>query len=267
MAARKKTKANSSRDGNRFMVNAAPATQYILRLLNSGGRDLDSVENKTIRVTLSNRRARVNRLFRRAVLPDLAAPSLLLGGRLAIDFANIPSYPGAPAQHLSWEELILFLEASRIVSAERGANLLALSGSEPDAAQTLLSRSTGLRNALRKAFSAIVRREGVSCEWVEPINQILRITEGHDELVSDGTSWKMEFMAREGGLDWLLAAIARSAAEIIVEGAQARLRVCSNPTCGLFFSDKSRTHRRRWCSMAICGNRHKVASFARRHTS
>ncbi len=50
---------------------------------------------------------------------DLVAPALLLGGRLSIDFANIPSYPGAPAQHLSWEELIAFLEASHIVSAER----------------------------------------------------------------------------------------------------------------------------------------------------
>ena len=192
---------------------------------------------------------------------------LLLGGRLAIDFANMPSYPGAPAHHLSWEELVVFLQTSRIVSAERGSNLLALSGTEPDAAQSLLSRSMCLRDALRKAFGALVRREGIAREWAEPINQILRITEGHDELVLNATSWKMEFQAREGGLDWLLAAIARSAAEIIVEGAQARLRMCSNPACGLFFSDNSRTHRRRWCSMAICGNRHKVASFARRRAS
>ena len=192
---------------------------------------------------------------------------LLLGGRLAIDFANMPSYPGAPAHHLSWEELVVFLQTSRIVSAERGSNLLALSGTEPDAAQSLLSRSMCLRDALRKAFGALVRREGIAREWAEPINQILRITEGHDELVLNATSWKMEFQAREGGLDWLLAAIARSAAEIIVEGAQARLRMCSNPACGLFFSDNSRTHRRRWCSMAVCGNRHKVASFARRRAS
>jgi len=122
-------------------------------------------------------------------------------------------------------------------------------------------------DALRKAFSAIVRKEPIAQEWSDPINQILRITEGHDELVFEGTSWKMEFKAREGGLDWLLAAVARSAAEIIVEGARARLRTCANPACGLFFSDKSRTHRRRWCSMAICGNRHKVSSFARRHAS
>jgi len=199
-------------------------------------------------------------------LPDLN-PTSLLGGRLAIDFANVPSYPGIPAQNLSWEELISFLEASRIVSAERGSSLLALSGSDPDAAQTLLSLSVRLRDALRKVFSAIVRKEGLPQQWTDPINQILRITEGHDELVFEGGAWKMEFRAREGGLDWLLAAIARSAAEIIVEGAQARLRICANPACGLFFSDKSRTHRRRWCSMAVCGNRHKAASFARRHAS
>ena len=197
--------------------------------------------------------------------PDFATPFPLLGGRLAIDFANIPSYPGAPAEHLSWEELIVFLRASQIVSSERGSSLLALSGSDPDAAQTLLSRSIRLRDALRKAFSAIVRKEAIAREWIEPVNEILRITEGHDEIVFAGNAWKMQFKAREESLDWLLAAIARSAAEIIVEGTQARVRVCANPGCGLFFSDKSRTRRRRWCSMAVCGNRQKVASFARRH--
>jgi predicted RNA-binding Zn ribbon-like protein len=190
----------------------------------------------------------------------------LLGGRLALDFANIPSYPAAPAHHLSWEELIVFLEASHIVSNERGSTLLALSGSEPDAAQTLLARSTDLRDSLRKIFSAMVRKEALAPDWTEPINRILRVTEGHDELVYADSGWKLEFVARESGLDWLLAAVARSAAEIIVEGAQARVRICANPVCGLFFSDHSRTHRRRWCSMAVCGNRNKVASFARRHT-
>jgi predicted RNA-binding Zn ribbon-like protein len=200
-------------------------------------------------------------------LPGSDSRLPLLGGRLALDFANIPSYPGAPAHHLSWEELIVFLQASRIVSPERGSTLLALSGSDPDAAQTLLSRSTDLRDSLRRIFGAMVRKEEIAPEWTEPINRILRITEGHDELVLAESGWKLEFIARESGLDWLLAAIARSAAETIVEGAQARLRICANPVCGLFFSDHSRTHRRRWCSMAVCGNRHKVASFARRHTS
>jgi len=191
----------------------------------------------------------------------------LLGGRLAVDFANAPSYPGAPFRELSWEELVSFLEVSRIVSRERSVMLLALSQTDPKTAHVLLSRATRLRNALREAFGAMVRKERVAGDWVEPINEVLRITEGHDELVQEEGAWKLEFIAREGGLEWLLAAVARSAAEILTEGADARIRVCANPGCGLFFCDTSRTHRRRWCSMAVCGNRHKVASFARRRAS
>jgi predicted RNA-binding Zn ribbon-like protein len=192
---------------------------------------------------------------------------VLLGGRLAVDFANAPSYPGSPDDDLTWEEFVTFLEASRIVSAERGAHLLELSQTNPKAAFAVLSRAVRLRDALRAALAAVVRGEAVARELGEPINEVLRITEGHDELVHDDGNWRLEFMAREGGLDWLLAAIARSAAEILVEGGKARVRKCANPACDLFFCDKSRTRRRRWCSMAICGNRQKVASFARRRAS
>jgi predicted RNA-binding Zn ribbon-like protein len=187
----------------------------------------------------------------------------LLGGRLAIDFANSATASGTS----NWDDLIRFLEASRVVSAERSAHLLLLPQSDPQAADALLSRATRLRKAVREIFAAVVRKEKVSGEWVEPVNEVLRITEGHDELVWDNGQWRLEFIAREGGLEWLLAAIARSAAEILVDGPAARLRLCANPSCGLFFSDMSRTRRRRWCSMALCGNRHKVAAFARRHSS
>lgn len=190
----------------------------------------------------------------------------LLAGRLAVDFANAPGHPAMALRSMSWEELVLFLEAADIVSPERGAQLMALPRTNVNAADHLLALATRLREGLRSAFGAIVRKERISRDWIQPINEILRITEGHDELTFDGR-WKLEFMAREQGLEWLLAAIARSAAEIIVEGPEARLRRCANPHCSLFFCDTSRTHRRRWCSMAVCGNRHKVKSFARRRAS
>jgi predicted RNA-binding Zn ribbon-like protein len=197
-------------------------------------------------------------------LPQASSIVVLLGGRLAVDFANAPSYPAAPDQELSWEEFVTFLEASHIVSTERSEELLTLSQTDPRAAYAVLSRALRLRDALRAAFSALVRNEPVRREWAEPINGVLRITEGHDELVQDDGRWRLEFVAREGGLDWLLAAIARSAAEILAEGSKARIRRCANPECELLFCDQSRTGRRRWCSMAICGNRQKVATFARR---
>jgi predicted RNA-binding Zn ribbon-like protein len=187
----------------------------------------------------------------------------LIGGRLSVDFVDVST----TASKLSWESLVAFLSAVRIVSSERGSQLLGLPQSDPQAAEELLQKARRLNGSLRLVFSAVVRKQPIAEKWIEPVNEILRITEGHDELVHEGGLWQMEFIAREAGLDWLLAAIARSAAEIIAEGAKARLRICANPHCGLFFYDESRTRRRRWCSMATCGNRSKVAAFARKHSS
>jgi predicted RNA-binding Zn ribbon-like protein len=193
--------------------------------------------------------------------PTLTKP--LLGGRLALNFVNTATF----SRELRWEELIAFLEASRIVSSERSARLLVLPQSDAKSADGLLQKSQRLRESLHRVFTAMVRKERIAREWIEPVNGVLRITEGHDELVQEDQSWRIEYIAREDGLDWLLAAIARSAAEIVVEGAKARIRLCANPRCGLFFYDASRTHRRRWCSMAACGNRNKVAAFARKHAN
>ena len=186
-----------------------------------------------------------------------------IGGRLALDFVN-----SVPLRtELAWEQLIAFLQSARIVTSERGGELLALNRSDFQAAESLLRKAERLAAGLRLAFDAVLHKQNVLREWIEPINEVLGITEGHDELVAADNAWEIQFVASESGLEWLLAAVARSAAEIIAEGPRARLRVCANPRCGLFFYDTSRTHRRRWCSMTVCGNRHKVAAFARRHAS
>jgi predicted RNA-binding Zn ribbon-like protein len=198
-------------------------------------------------------------------MPENVSDSLgsLIGGRLALDFANA----GSAKRPLSWEELILFLEATQVISSQRSALLLELPEHDPGGAQALLERASLLRSGVRQICTALIRREPPKAEHVQPVNEALRVTEGHDELVWSGGRWKIEFVARESGLEWLLAAIARSAAEITGEGTEARVRLCANPDCGLFFYDDSRTRRRRWCSMAVCGNRHKVASFARKHAA
>jgi predicted RNA-binding Zn ribbon-like protein len=187
----------------------------------------------------------------------------LIAGRLALDFANT-----TPAAHdLSWDEFVSFLVNARVVTPERATRLHPLLLSEPQAVDAVLLKVLRLRESLRAIFFSLVEKKPFPKSWVEPINDLLRLTEGHDELVPRAESWRLEFIAREGGLEWLLAAIARSAAELIVEGPNAPVHVCANPACRLFFYDDSRTHRRRWCSMAVCGNRHKVASFLRRHTA
>lgn len=62
----------------------------------------------------------------------------------------------------------------------------------------------------------------------------------------------------------LLAPLAEAALELLVHGDFALVRNCEHPDCMLWFYDRTKSHRRRWCSMSLCGNRHKVAQFRKR---
>ncbi len=58
----------------------------------------------------------------------------------------------------------------------------------------------------------------------------------------------------------VLGDIARDAAELLGTSQRSRLRICPGPGCGGRFTDDSPAGRRRWCSMAVCGNRSKAAA-------
>src|SRR5436309_15688478 len=153
-------------------------------------------------------------------MPSTDSRLPLLGGRLSVDFAN-----ATPSNaNLSWERLILFPESTDIVSSERGAQLLSLPQSDLQAAQALLQKAWRLGTALRKVFAAMIRKQRILAEWIAPINEILRITEGHDELMGKDHSCKIEFVAGDGGVHWRVAVVADSGAELVLDGARARLR-------------------------------------------
>ena len=57
----------------------------------------------------------------------------------------------------------------------------------------------------------------------------------------------------------VLAMIAADAAELLGTDLRERLRICPGPGCRGRFLDDSPAGRRRWCSMATCGNRNKAA--------
>ncbi len=60
----------------------------------------------------------------------------------------------------------------------------------------------------------------------------------------------------------LFAPLAHSAAKLLAEADRNRVRKCGQ--CILRFYDTSKKGTRRWCSMQLCGNRLKVAAYARR---
>ncbi len=82
-------------------------------------------------------------------MSQMAEIVVLVGGRLAIDFANAPSYPSAPSHDFSWEEFVGFLEAAKIVSAERSDQLLTLPETDPRAAHASHSSRSPARRPSR----------------------------------------------------------------------------------------------------------------------
>jgi predicted RNA-binding Zn ribbon-like protein len=63
------------------------------------------------------------------------------------------------------------------------------------------------------------------------------------------------------GAELPLLAVARAAGELVASRDLGLVRACPGRGCGWLFLD--RTGRRRWCTMALCGNRAK----ARRHAA
>jgi predicted RNA-binding Zn ribbon-like protein len=61
-----------------------------------------------------------------------------------------------------------------------------------------------------------------------------------------------------------LATIARDAVRLLGGPQAARIKECEHPDCSVLFVDETQSGRRRWCSMARCGNRVKTAGYRAR---
>ncbi|MBQ4833384.1 CGNR zinc finger domain-containing protein [Pseudoalteromonas sp. MMG010] len=68
-------------------------------------------------------------------------------------------------------------------------------------------------------------------------------------------------------IESLLGKLAYECAKLLCSDQVKNIKNCSNPHCVLMFLDTSRTKKRRWCSMEICGNRAKAAKHYKKQLS
>ena len=71
----------------------------------------------------------------------------------------------------------------------------------------------------------------------------------------------------EGPVTAALAMVVHDAIRLLGGSYARRIRCCAAESCSIRFVDTSRPNKRRWCSMARCGNRAKKASYRQRHTT
>lgn len=67
--------------------------------------------------------------------------------------------------------------------------------------------------------------------------------------------------------DALLLPLAEAMGDLICHADFEQVKICEGPTCTLWFNDVSKNHTRRWCSMAVCGNRAKAAAHRAKNRS
>lgn len=126
----------------------------------------------------------------------------------------------------------------------------------------LLAAGIKLRELIRGLVER--RKAGKKIDPAE-LNDFLRQCASYPQLVMDGEDGPhLERVHGGETAAQCLAPVAEAAASLLAEGDFELVRECEHPECSLWFYDRTKSHRRRWCSMAVCGNRHKVAEFRKR---
>lgn len=134
-----------------------------------------------------------------------------------------------------------------------------LASARPGATDADLRTARALREAVFD-LAGSVEAASLDPDACAVLNRIAAGPPAAPVLTPDGR------VALKGSAQNLLAALAQDAVRLF--GADAgRIRQCEADSCSIYFVDTSRSGRRRWCSMAACGNKAKVAALRKRARS
>ena len=102
---------------------------------------------------------------------------------------------------------------------------------------------------------------------LEPLNRLLARDESFSRISAQSAGqWPFELQSvrRWSNPDALLLPVAEALARLVCTEDFSHVKACEGASCTLLFIDHTRGHARRWCSMALCGNRAKQAAHRHR---
>lgn len=124
-----------------------------------------------------------------------------------------------------------------------------------DAAAMQLPALRRVRLVLEGLAEALVSGRAAAPGAVEMLNDVLRESEGAEQLVREGGSWRLRF--QPGVPAVALVAVGRSAAEVLA-APDTLVRHCAGQGCRLLFLDRTPGGTRMFCSDHSCGRGHWV---------
>ncbi len=198
-----------------------------------------------------------------SVNPDWRDGFLFVGNHLSLDFVNTrPVMHGQPVELLSdWNALLRWFRAADLISGKEKEAFVRQWEKRPEAEACLDGLKT-FRESLRATVLRLEAGEEPPAKTVAELNRLLRAHPMFLELRRTAAKLERRNLFEVRRPDDLLAPLVDAVADMLLELKPARLRKCES--CVLHFYDASKNGTRRWCSMQICGNRSKVAAYAKR---
>jgi predicted RNA-binding Zn ribbon-like protein len=211
---------------------------------------------------------------REVLTMDGRSPAIFIADSLGLDFLNSVATP--VDTEVDWledgEGLLNWLTQAGLVPSD------ALDAVRAQAMPGELDKVADQARALREWFRGFVRKHmgrpltsrttDKALRELDPLNRLLERDETFKQLVphDDGNGHHLELrtMRRWGSAESLLLPVGEAMAKFVCEENFEDVKACEGASCTLMFADHTRRKARRWCSMAICGNRAKQAAHRNR---
>jgi predicted RNA-binding Zn ribbon-like protein len=195
-------------------------------------------------------------------------PAIFVADALGLDFLNSVATP--VDTEIDWiadgDGLLAWLEQAQLVPAETLETLRAMPGEFDNVAAQARSLREWFRGFVRQRKGRPLTAEDLS--ELEPLNRLLERDEGFGRIVAHHhghvSGLQFQTMRRWRSPEALLLPIGEALAKFVCEEDFSNVKACEGPACTLMFADHTRGRARRWCSMAICGNRAKQAAHRNR---
>jgi predicted RNA-binding Zn ribbon-like protein len=197
-------------------------------------------------------------------------PAIFIADSLGLDFLNSVATPvDTPVDWLdSGDGLLRWLAQAKLVPAD------VLDELKARAMPGELDKVADEARTLREWFRGFVRKHigrpltPKALHELGPLNRLLERDEAFNQISrqhhSDGDRLELRMMRRWRSPESLLLPIGEALAKFVSEEDFSNVKACEGHACTLVFADHTRRRARRWCSMAICGNRAKQAAHRNR---
>ena len=184
----------------------------------------------------------------------------LVGGELALDFANTSSGRGWPTHEYHLRRAGDVVDWARHAKVIKPADALWLHGAiESDAklAMRLLRRARELREDIYATGVELAAGRPAPEPQVDATARTHAACLARARLLLIDGRYIWSWATADGPVEAILGPVSLSALATLTQADLSRVKQCQGEKCGWLFFDTTKNKSRRWCEMEVCGNRAK----------